>query len=86
LGTTELGELLTVAQIADEMQVTAETVRRWIQTERLRGTLINRRAGYRVRRSDYEQFLQLERAVAPRVSAPADDEPALGLAERVTAR
>jgi excisionase family DNA binding protein len=49
-------EYLTPAQVADELQVTDVTVRRWIANEELRA----RKAGPRrwmIRRSDLDRFL-----------------------------
>ncbi|MGI8557861.1 MAG: helix-turn-helix domain-containing protein [Solirubrobacteraceae bacterium] len=49
-------EYLTPAQVADELQVTVVTVRRWIANEELRA----RKAGPRrwmIRRSDLDRFL-----------------------------
>ena len=48
---------LTVAQAAERIQVHPETVREWLRVGKLRGNLINRRAGWRVRQSDLERFL-----------------------------
>ena len=48
---------LTVAQTAERVQVHPETVREWLRMGKLRGSLINRRAGWRIRESDVEQLL-----------------------------
>jgi len=48
---------LTVAQVADVVQVHPETVREWLRTGKLRGTLLSRRAGWRVREGDVQRFL-----------------------------
>ena len=48
---------LTVAQTAERVQVHPETVREWLREGKLRGNLINRRAGWRVRESDVERLL-----------------------------
>ena len=53
-------EWLTVAQVAELIQVHPETVREWLRVGRLPGTLISRRAGWRVRRRDVERFLSGE--------------------------
>ena len=47
---------LTVEQVASRLQVHEETVRRWLRERRLRGHLISRRAGYRVRASEVDRF------------------------------
>jgi len=51
---------LTVAQVAELVQVHPETVRQWLREGRLPGTLLSRRAGYRVRASDVQRFLSGE--------------------------
>jgi len=52
----EQDRYLTVEQVAERLQVHEETVRRWIRGGLLRGHLISRRAGYRVRASEVERF------------------------------
>jgi excisionase family DNA binding protein len=48
---------LTVAQVADVVQVHPETVREWLRVGKLPGTLLSRRAGWRVREGDVQRFL-----------------------------
>lgn len=57
--------LLTPAQVADELQVTVGTVRRWITTGELRAAKAGPRR-WTVRRSDLDRFLTAE---TPRTSA-----------------
>jgi excisionase family DNA binding protein len=47
--------LLTVPQVADELQVTAQTIRNWIDHGTLPAVRIGR--GFRVRRSDVDELL-----------------------------
>ena len=47
----------TVVEIVDLLQVHEQTVRRWLKGGQLRGVLLGRKAGYRVRASDLEAFL-----------------------------
>jgi excisionase family DNA binding protein len=49
--------LLTVAQVAATLQVDNDTVRRWLRAGQLLGTNLGSRAGYRVRQSDLDAFL-----------------------------
>ena len=50
--------LLTVEQVADQVQVSQETVRRWLRTGRLRGVRPGgSKIGWRVRSSDVDRFL-----------------------------
>ena len=48
---------LTVAQIAEQLQVHHETVRRWLRDGRLEGKNFGVKSGYRIRRQDLERFL-----------------------------
>jgi excisionase family DNA binding protein len=49
-----------VDQVADELQVTKETVRRWIRAGTLPAmSLGSTKAGYRIARADLEAFVQL---------------------------
>ena len=49
-------EWLTLDEIAEELRVSVETVRRWIRTKQLKALSIGR--GYRIKRKDYEDFLR----------------------------
>ena len=58
---------LTVGQVAQRMGLkNAETVRRWLRTGKLRGTLISDRMGWRVRPADLGRFIQPGRTAARR--------------------
>jgi excisionase family DNA binding protein len=48
---------LTVRQVSDIVQVHPETIRDWLRTGRLSGTLLSRRAGWRVRERDVQRCL-----------------------------
>jgi len=48
---------LTVEEIVDLLKVHEQTVRRWLRDGQLRGVLLGRKAGYRIRESDLEAFL-----------------------------
>jgi excisionase family DNA binding protein len=48
---------LTVEQIAEQIQVTEQTVRRWLRAGALAGRNFSGRTGYRVRQSDLDTFL-----------------------------
>lgn len=56
---------LTVEQVAAQIQVHPESLRRWLREGKLQGVLISRRSGYRIRQSALERFL------AGRATAPA---------------
>lgn len=51
-------ELLDVEQVADELGVHVETVRKWIREKQLNAVNLGRRGGYRIRRSALEEFLR----------------------------
>lgn len=52
------GHLLIVSEVAQEVGVTEETVRRWLRRKELRGILLGRKVGYRVRTNDLQAFLE----------------------------
>ncbi len=49
---------LTVEQAAERIQAHEETVRRWLREGKLVGTLISRRAGYRIPAGEVDRFLK----------------------------
>ena len=49
---------LTVQQIADSLQVDAQTIRRWLRAGDLRGVLLSDKAGWRVHPDDLEAYLR----------------------------
>jgi excisionase family DNA binding protein len=49
---------LNVAQVAARIQVHPETVRQWLREGKLAGTLISRRAGWRVQQAEVDRFLR----------------------------
>jgi len=53
-----MDKLLTVAEVAEQLSVTEETVRRWLRAGRLEGVRLSRRAGWRVRQSSLDALLE----------------------------
>ena len=51
-------EWLNVEQVADELSVHVETIRKWIREKQLNAVSLGRRGGYRIRRSVLEEFLR----------------------------
>jgi excisionase family DNA binding protein len=53
-------EILTVEQVAQELQVNAKTVYQWIKEKRLKATNIGTRtkANWRIRRQDLNEFME----------------------------
>ena len=49
---------LTVADIAERLQVDEQTVRRWIRDGRLVARQLGGKAGYRIRPTDFEAYLE----------------------------
>jgi excisionase family DNA binding protein len=54
-------EYLTVSEVADQLRVHPDSVRRWLRSGQLRGHLISRRAGYRIRPEDVRRFVEGDR-------------------------
>ena len=50
-------ELLTVEEIASLLKVHPETIRGWLRERQMRGILLSRKSGWRVRASEVERFL-----------------------------
>jgi excisionase family DNA binding protein len=51
-------ELLTVEEFADRLSVHEQTVRRWLRNGQINGTMLNRRAGYRIRASEVDRVMR----------------------------
>ncbi len=58
-----MDELLTVPEVADMLRLNEQTVRRWLRDGTLPGFRIghNRKAGWRMRRSEVEAYLEAQR-------------------------
>jgi excisionase family DNA binding protein len=56
--TEALPEYLTTRQAADRLQVTEDTVRRWLRSGQIRGSRLSDRAGYRIPREEIERVLR----------------------------
>jgi excisionase family DNA binding protein len=51
--------MLTVKEVAERARVSEKTVRRWLQSGRLRGRMLGgTKIGYRISESEFERFLQ----------------------------
>ena len=61
--------LLTVQHICDRLQVSDQTVRRWIKAKQLPATNLGGKAGYRVKAADLAAFLEARRST-PSGAAP----------------
>lgn len=49
---------LTVADIVAELDVHEGTVRRWIRERELPALSLGQKSGYRIRREDFDQFIE----------------------------
>lgn len=58
---------LTVQQVCEQLQVSDQTVRRWIKAQEFPATDLGGKAGYRIREADLAAFL--ERRANPKVAA-----------------
>lgn len=50
-------ELLTVQDVAKRLKVNPETVRRWLRSGSMKGTLLGDRAGWRISSSEVNRYL-----------------------------
>jgi len=50
-------ELLTVAEVAQRLKLSPETVRRWLRSGRLEGVIFSDAAGYRIRASEVARLV-----------------------------
>jgi excisionase family DNA binding protein len=55
---------LTVDEVADELRVTDETVRRWLRAGQIVGLNFGRKAGWRIDRADFEDFVRKSKRAA----------------------
>lgn len=51
-------KLLTTEQVADRLGLSVWTVRKWLEQGKLRGSLLSRRGGWRVREADLNAYLE----------------------------
>jgi excisionase family DNA binding protein len=58
IGVVEAERMLTVREVARKLQVTEESVRRWLRGGLLRGVPLRGRAGWRVPESELRRFLE----------------------------
>jgi excisionase family DNA binding protein len=51
-------KLLTVTEVAEQLDVTEETIRRWLRSGKLDGVLLSRKAGWRVRQEAIDAMIE----------------------------
>ncbi len=49
---------MTVEEAAEALRVHPQTVRRWLRAGQLKGTMLSRRAGYRIKVAEVERVLE----------------------------
>ncbi len=54
----DLSQLMTVDEVADQLKVHPESVRRWLREGRLSGYRISRRGGWRIRPDSVQEMLE----------------------------
>ena len=55
-------DLLTVKQVAERLQVTPYTVRKWLRARKLHGIIISDSTGWRVEEAELRRFIEQHRA------------------------
>ena len=61
VGMPDDDQLLTVAQVAERLQLHPETIRRWIREGRLKAiTLGTDRSGFRIRQSELDRLTETQ--------------------------
>jgi excisionase family DNA binding protein len=58
--------LMTVEEVAEQLGVNLDTVRRWIRNKELEAIDLGGRAGYRITESDLERFINERRSTSQR--------------------
>jgi len=53
----DMGRWYTVAEIGELLQVHEQSVRRWLRSGEMKGTLLGRKGGYRVAGADLKSFM-----------------------------
>jgi excisionase family DNA binding protein len=57
-------ELYTVVEVAGQLRVSGDTVRRWLRSGELKGIPLGARAGYRISDADLRDFLERRKLAA----------------------
>ena len=58
-----MDEWLTTNEVAQALKVTPETVKRWLRSGELRGSILSDRGGWRVKRSEVDRFMESKEPV-----------------------
>lgn len=65
-----MDEWLTTDEVAQKLKVNPETVRRWLRSGEMRGSLLGDRTGWRISRLEVQRFMS-ERENAPETGKAA---------------
>ena len=63
-----MDEWLTVEDVAAQLKVHPETVRRWLRAEKLDGIWLSDRGGWRISREAFDRFLDQQREASKSVA------------------
>ena len=66
-----MDEWLTTAEVAELLKVNPETVKRWLRSGEMRGSLLSDRAGWRIAREEVARFMEERQNVAETGKAAA---------------
>jgi excisionase family DNA binding protein len=66
-----MDEWLTTAEVAQLLRVNPETVKRWLRSGEMRGSLLSDRAGWRIARAEVGRFMRDRENVDERGKAAA---------------
>jgi excisionase family DNA binding protein len=50
-------EFFTVNEVAEKLKVHPATIKRWLREGKMRGLQLGDRAGWRISKADYDQFI-----------------------------
>ena len=60
VGMPDDDQLLTVAQVAERLQLHPETIRRWIREGRMKAITLGTRSGFRIRQSELDRLTETQ--------------------------
>jgi excisionase family DNA binding protein len=53
-------EFFTVNEVAEKLKVHPATIKRWLREGKMRGLQLGDRAGWRISKADYDQFIEAQ--------------------------
>jgi excisionase family DNA binding protein len=64
-------EFFTVNEVAEKLKVHPATIKRWLREGKMRGLQLGDRAGWRVSKADYDQFIEEQQKLSQEGKAAA---------------